>query len=155
MGSSNIENDQNELFHISSFPVADKDSLATIEIIQKYPIHCQYQNNTVRWFPFTPTEETTGTKCLISVQPKICYGDDRKCLSDIQTSMCPIQFDNASACTFRNSSKDSQICNMVKFNVSLDENAKETLLLNLHSEITFQEVPKVVDYRKVQSSFYL
>ena len=109
--------------------------LATVTLIQNYPIKCFYVGNDMVWRRKNPEDNTVTEDCLISFYPKIYYGEKKELLTSIQTSRCPIELKNSSSCTISDTQpKEYKIhCNTIQFNITLGEDAKETLLLNHNS----------------------
>ena len=120
--------------------------VATVTLIQKYPIKCFYTGDNIAWKRLEMDDNSTTNNCLISFYPKIYYGDNKRHLSSIQTSRCPISFENASTCSFSSTtSMNSEIrCHIFEFNITIGEDAKETLLMKHHSTYSRQYLEKPV-----------
>ena len=135
-----------DLFHISVINNNKQYPVATVTLIQKYPIKCFYAGDNIVWKRLRMEDNLTTENCFISIYPKIYYGENKQHLTSIQTSKCPIRFENASTCSFSNTTSINSMmrCNIIQFNITLGEEAKETLLLNRHSTYSRQYLEKTV-----------
>ena len=110
-----------DVFEIS-LSYDDRNLPISIRLIQRQAISCHY-NRTSGNFKQDP-EGVMTSPCPLSFSPKLYYGNQGLFLNNILTSMCPIMIEDASTCNFHDV---ASICNTLQFNVTLDEDAEETL----------------------------
>ena len=144
-----------DLFQLSVFSNQDKYELATVRLIQIYPIKCTNKGDTVDWKPLGPEENTLDETCSIILHPRIFYADLEQFLDDFQISKCPIAIQDATTCSFNSSSTNSHICNTVEFNVTLNENAKRKLKLDHNAMNPTISTKDEDNHNKVLNSFRL